>query len=248
MVAVGRQGIGRSSLAVGAPICLLALGVVADRTFHHAPPPVVPPQAPAPPARLPPRSQSIVVPAEPMSAEPPTALDLLHKIRRSCPHPERTDVCSPRTLTAALANDIPAIKAHYRAIEQGALDRLPSGDPVPIHALGFLRSRRALPVLRTMLLDAESDADWKDLEIPYDQQFPRHLLLMQAIENIEGLTIRHAFRLTRAEHRRLSDAAAGCRRENSAQWLLYKLAGTPLPTMSEKSAHRSACHRAARRW
>jgi hypothetical protein len=140
---------------------------------------------------------------------------------------------------------MPAMNEHYRAIEQGALDRLPSGDYVPVHALGFLRSRRALPVLRAMLLGAESAADWTAPEVLYDQQFPRHLLLMQAIESIEGLPIRHAFKLTRAERRRLSDTAAGCRREISSQWLLYKLAGTPLPTVSQLRAHRGACRLAS---
>jgi hypothetical protein len=94
----------------------------------------------------------------------------------------------------------------------------------------------------------ESPTDWGTREpnepaIFYaDAQFPRHLALMHAIESIEGLPIRDAFKLTRAEHRQLSRRAADCRGDTSAQWLLYKLAGTPLPTFSENRAHRAVCH------
>jgi hypothetical protein len=232
-----------------APICFLVLAAIADRVLHHAPPPVREQRATAPAPRPAPAVQSIIVPDAPVaSAKPQTALDLLHEIRRSCPHPERADGCSPVTLTAALADDMPAVRAHYRTLEERYLARLASGDYVPIHALGFLRSRRALPALREALFMVESPTDWNLAEpnepaIFYaDAQFPRHLALMQAIESIEGRPIRRAFKLTRAERSRLSRVAAGCHGETSAQWLLYKLAGTPLPAFSELRAHRAACH------
>lgn len=244
---MSRQGIARSSLAIFAPIGLLALGAVADRIFHHAPPPVTRPHAAAPAARPAPIVRANIVPDPPVaSTEPPTALDLLHKIRASCPDPARPDGCSPLTLTVALANDMPAIGANYRTIEERYLARLVSEEYLPIHALGFLRSRRALPVLRASLFITASPADWlgrpEDPSIFYaDEQFPRHLALMQAIESIEGLPIGRAFKLTPAEHRRLSRAAAACHGATTAQWLLNKLAGTPLPDLSQIRAHHSAC-------
>jgi len=257
MIAVSRQRIARSSLAIVGPIALLALGVLADRIVHHAPPPAAPPRAPAPPARTARPVQAVIEPAEPAepaaSAEPPTALDLLHKIRRACPNPDRADGCSPLTLTAALASDMPAIRANHRELEDRYLARLPSAEYLPIHALGFLRSRRALPELRASLLSQDSPTDWNladpnEPAIFYaDQQFPRHLALMQAIESIEGLPIRRAFKLTPAERRVLSTNAARCHGATSAQWLLYKLAGTPLPAFSQIRAHRGACNAAAHR-
>jgi len=145
-----------------------------------------------------------------------------------------------------MANDLPAIRAHYQTIEDRYLARLPSAEYLPIHALGFLRSRRALPVLRASLFMTESDAAWlappSEPSLFYaDKQFPRHLALMQAIESIEGLPIRDAFKLTPAEHRQLERAAADCHGSTPAQWLLHKLAGTPLPTFGEIRAHYSAC-------
>ena len=147
---------------------------------------------------------------------------------------------------------MPAIRAHYRELEQRYVARLVSGEYLAIHALGFLRSRRALPTLRTWLLREGYSIEWKlappnEPAIFYaDEQFPRHRALMQAIESIEGLPIRDAFKLTRAERGQLSRAAAGCFGDTPAQWLLYKLAGTPLPTLLDIRAHRSACHARAR--
>ena len=255
MIAVSRQGIARSWLGVFAPIALVALAAMAaDRIFHHAPPPVAQPRhATPPPARPVASVRAIVEPDAPGApAQPTTTLDLLHKIRESCPQPERAGGCSPLTLTVALADDLPAIRAHYRTLEDRYLARLVSDDFVPIHALGFLHSRRALPVLRASLISI-SLTDWgvgipSEPEIFYaDKQFPRHLALMQAIESIEGLFIRCAFKLTRAEQGQLSRAAADCPFSTSAQWLLYKLDGTPLPTLAQIDAHRIACNARAHR-
>ena len=245
---MSRQAIARSCLGILAPICFLVLAAKVDWIFHHAPPRLAPARAAAP-ARPAPCVHAALEPALPpvASAEPPTALDLMHEIRRACPNPDRADGCSPATLTAALANDLPAIRAHYHTIEERYIARLASSEYLPIHALGFLRSRRALPVLSELLFMAESDADWlappNEPSIFYaDRQFPRHRALLQAIESIEGLPIRRAFKLTRAEHRQLSSTAAACHRSTTAQWLLHELDGTPLPTFGEIRAHHAACH------
>jgi len=250
---VSRQRIARSWLAILAPIYLLGLGLLADQTLHHERPPDAQPRAPVPPARTAPRSQAVIEPTQPVApAQPPSTVDeLLHKIRRSCPNAERADGCSPLTLTASLANDMPAVRAHYRELEQRYRIRLVSGDYVAIHALGFLRSRRALPALRKWLLREGFANGWRtafpaEPQIFYaDKHFPRHRALMQAIESIEGLPIGPAFKLTRDERRQLSRDAAGCFGDTAAQWLLSKLAGIPLPSSSDIRAHDAACRAAA---
>ena len=223
------------------PICLLAAAVLADRMFHHAPPPPpAPPHAPTP--AQPPRQADAVKPLEPVSPVD----HLLARIRDACPDPDAIADCSPRALTIKLARALPGIQAHRSELEQRLLDGLPAGLDVDIHALGFLRSRRALPELRAWLL---GEGYWEhggltqsttEPEIFFDDsKFPRHRALIQAIESIEG----HAMVLTRAERRRLWRDAADCNWPAPSQWLLHKLDGTPLPTEAQSLRRERACER-----
>jgi len=238
---VSRRGAISWSMGMAVPICLLAVAMLADRTLHHAPPPqLAQPRALTPPQ--PPRSADAVEPPE--FALPVD--HLLARIRDACPNPDSIDDCSPRALTAKLALELPAIRMNRGELEQRLIDNLPSGFDVNIHALGFLRSRRALPVLREWLLtEGYFEDGWltqstTEPEIFFaDLRFPRHRALIQAIESIQL----GAIELTPDERRRLSRDAAGCNWPAPAQWLLHKLEGTPLPTAAESLRRERACAR-----
>ena len=218
------NGTVRPSLAVAAPVFLLAAGVLADRVIHHAPAPSAPP---APSDRID---------------------DLISGVRTWCAGPEGLENCAPEAFVATFRINLPALVGeNRRALERRWLADLADGDHAAAYGLAWLGTRRALPVLRQRLLSERYFYGW-ETSTPDDpatlfanEQYPRHQALILAIERIDGRPLRSAVKLTPDERQRLLDDAARCNGAEAAHWLLHLLDGAPLPSAKENRARRFRC-------
>jgi hypothetical protein len=236
----GRAG---SKLQIAVPICLLAAAGAADRIFHRHP--SREPAAASPAPRLPPRHAADGALAVTLARSPVEVVG--KEILDSCWGPEGVDDCAPRALAAAHARHLPMLRAQRDAFERLWLSDLAGGNHTAAYGLALLGSRRALPVLRARLLAERYFYGWEtssldDPKILFaDEQFPRHLALIHAIEWIDGRPLRSVVKLSDDERHQLArDAAVVCDGQ-AATWLLHKLDGAPLPRAAVNRARRLQC-------
>jgi hypothetical protein len=159
--------------------------------------------------------------------------EAMQTVATTCGGPDGPEVCAPdefqRTFGARLAV-IEQNRPRAESLWLGALEN----DAVGVaYGLVWLRSRKALPVLRERLVDGSIDpaAAWDDESLRRQQ-----LALATAIERLSGRPLRQAVRLKPAERRLLGEASRvrmtdTCHRppeRMTARWLLHKLDGIPL--------------------
>ncbi len=176
------------------------------------------------------------------------ALDeALQRLQRECSWWNMVDKCGPTGFATTMATELPVFDANRAVLEQRWLAGLEAGDLTAAYGLGWLRSQRALPELRRRLV---ADRHWEFLEWgrpddPADRfgdyQFPHHLALAGAIEQITGRPWRAVVKLTGAERHRLWQDSRGCDDAFAARWLLRQLDGAPLPSRRANAAWRHRC-------
>jgi hypothetical protein len=181
-------------------------------------------------------------------APPPrTVNEIRESVAFTCEGPEGLEYCSPRTFAATFAADLPYIKAYRSQLEHRWLEDLEAGGYVAAFGLAYLGSARALPDLRLRLLSERHFYGWESSrpdapDVLYaDEQYPRHLALISAIEHISGQPLSATVSLSRSERRRLLADASDCDSSPAAHWLLHKLDGAPLPTEAAIAAARRRC-------
>jgi len=211
------------------PISLLALGVLADQTFHHAPPP-----APAP--------------APAVAEDLDDSAEALHKeITAACAIPDSVPACAPPRFAAQFATRLRALDPTGRKFERRWIADLWAGDHVAAYGLGWLRSRRALPALRWRLLNERYFHAWETSKpdapesLYADAHFPRHHVLILAIEAIEGRPFHKLIQLTPGQRSSLWREASSCDGAPAAMWLLHQLDGVPLPCTAANKERRIRC-------
>ena len=74
-----------------------------------------------------------------------------------------------------------------------------------------------------------------------DQFLQATRVLMLRIEQLSGVPLRDAIKLSPAERLQLREDAAGCDGWRAATWLLHELDGAPLPRTAHNRAKRIAC-------
>ena len=163
------------------PICLLALGTLADRIFHHHA------QAPVPVADDDDDDDDDLIGEDFEDWRP-----LYKEIRATCAIPDSIPVCAPARFATQFGTRLRAIDPTGRKFERRWLAALAAGDHFAAYGLGWLRSRRALPALRWHLLNERYFHAWETSQpdapesLYADAHFPRHHILILAIEAIEG--------------------------------------------------------------
>ena len=230
------------SLAIAVPIYLLLVGALADRVLHHAP--ATTPARPALPAAT----------ARPLEPPPSPVAEVRAKLEHMCAGPKSVDDCALPLLDTAFADDRPVLRANRDELERRWLIELEGvGGTVPAYGLVLIGSRRALPLLRHQLLtqdlfDRRGLLGFDDPAVLYaDQQFPRGVAYIRAIESIDGRPLRQAVKLTRANRRTLREETSDCIAPENGHWLLHKFDGAPLPKAAANRAHRRACAEELRR-
>lgn len=230
------KSIARSSLGIVLPIGLLALGMLADRSFHrHG-------QALPPVAQADPEDED----AEDEVLED-SAMDLYKEIAAACAIPDSIPVCAPPRFDARFADRLRALDPTGRKFERRWLADLWAGNHVAAYGLGWLRSERALPALRWRLLTERYFHTWETRQpdapesLYADAHFPRHHVLILAIERIEGRPIRKLIQLNAGERGLLWRRAAGCYGAPAAMWLLHQFDGAPLPGAAANRERRIRC-------
>jgi hypothetical protein len=233
------KSIARSALGIVLPIGLLVLGMLADRALHrHG-------QAPPPP----PVAQDDPDDDEDLEGAVmnDSALELYAEITAACAVPDSIPVCAPRRFDARFADRLRALDPTGRKFERRWLADLWAGDHVAAYGLGWLRSQRALPALRQRLLTERYFHAWETsrpdaAESLYaDAHFPRHQVLILAIERIEGRPIRKLIQLNAGERHLLWRRAASCEGAPAAMWLLHQFDGVPLPGAAANRERRIRC-------
>ena len=230
--------IARSSLGIVLPIGLLTLGVLADRRFHrHG-------QAPPPVAQDDPEAEED---QEDERLEG-SAMDLYKEIAAACAIPDSIPVCAPSRFDAQFAERLHALDPTGRKFERRWIADLWTGDHVAAYGLGWLRSERALSGLRWRLLTERYFHAWETWQpdapesLYADAHFPRHHVLILAIERIEGRPIHKLIQLNAGERRLLWRRAAGCDGgAPAAMWLLHQFDGAPLPGEAANLERRIRC-------
>ena len=132
-------------------------------------------------------------------------------------------------------------------MKQRWIERLTAGERDAAFGLAYLGSVRALPELRLELLKERHFYGWESSrpdapDVVYaDEQYPRQLALISAIERISHRPLTSVVRLSPDERRSLQRDAAHCDRGAAARWLLHKLEGVPLPSEREIAAAYRVC-------
>ena len=232
------KSIARSSLGIVLPIGLLALGVLADRRFHRhgqAPPPPIAQDDPEDEDQDDERLEG-------------SAMDLYKEIAAACAVPDSIPVCAPSRFDARFAERLRALDPTGRKFERRWIADLWAGDHVAAYGLGWLRSRRALSALRWRLLTERYFHAWETSKpdapesLYADARFPRHHVLILAIERIEGRPIRKLIQLNARERHLLWRRTAGCDGgARAAMWLLHQVDGAPLPGEAANRERRIWC-------
>lgn len=249
------KGQGRSPtswvLGITLPLTALLLALFADLALHHGhrgssgrdrdcqrPRPAEP-------------AQIEVVPLTPRAE---TLDEALLQLELKCRNWSEVSACVPDQFATTMAGALPVFEANRDALERRWLAQLAAGDVpgpgdhVAAYGLAWLRSERALPVLRHRFL---ADHHWEflewgnpdDPEVRYaDKQYPHHLAFAAAIQHIAGRPYREVVKLSRAERRTLRLDTRGCDWSAlTAHWLLHKLDGVPLPSVRWNTAWRYRC-------
>jgi hypothetical protein len=215
---------------IAVPFIALVALVAVDRVFHPHP-----------------RRAARTVCGAAARPLPPTVDQVVDSIAAACSGPDGVEVCGPPVFAATFAHEMPGIGANRRELEHRWLDRLGAGDRDAAFGLAYLRSVRALPLLRLELLNERHFYGWESSrrdapDVLYaDEQYPRQLALISAIEHISRRPVTSVVRLSPDERRWLQRDTAHCDRGAAARWLLHKLEGAPLPTEREIAAARSVC-------
>ena len=214
---------------IAAPLVALVALVAADRVFH-------PHKRPA--ARM------VCGPA----ARPlPTVAEVVDNVAAACSGPDGVEACGPSVFAAAFTHELPVISANRGELEHRWIERLGAGDRDAAFGLAYLGSVRALPELRLELLNERHFYGWESSrpdapDVLYaDEQYPRQLALISAIEHISRRPVTSVVRLSPDERRWLQRDTTHCDRGAAARWLLHKLEDAPLPNEREIAAAHRVC-------
>jgi hypothetical protein len=214
---------------IAVPFIALVALVAADRVFH--------------PHRRPATRMVCGAAARPL----PTVDQVVDKLAAKCSGPDGVEVCGPPVFAATFAHELPVIGANRGELEHRWIERLGAGDRDAAFGLAYLGSVRALPELRLELLNERHFYGWESSrpdapDVLYaDEQYPRQLALISAIEHISRRRVTSVVRLSPDERRWLQRDATDCERGAAARWLLNKLDGVPLPSEHEITAAHRAC-------
>lgn len=139
-----------------------------------------------------------------------------------------------------LGKELAQLRKYSRQVEPILLENLRNGHHGAAYVLAYLGTTEALPILRERLLNERYFYGWEGTdrtdEKSYlsDNQFPRHVAYMTAIERISGQPIWEAMKLSDAEKTKLENEArkirplsTGTERYFAAKWLLIKLTHPP---------------------
>jgi hypothetical protein len=176
--------------------------------------------------------------AEPLdSAEPvdPAAVGGLFDVyAATCAGPEGVDDCSPQQFERTFARELSAIRRHRSELVAHWMDAICAGHHTAAYGLAWANVREALPCLREALLADRYFYGWESSDAHElaarmrDDQYPRHMARILAIERLSGRPVAEAVALTPDERARLvressQDAEPGGA-PDVARWLLGKLA------------------------
>ena len=138
---------------------------------------------------------------------------LYKEIRATCAIPDSIPVCAPARFATQFGTRLRAIDPTGRRFERRWLAALAAGDHFAAYGLGWLRSRRALPALRWHLLNERYFHAWETSQpdapesLYADAHFPRHHILILAIEAIEGRPFQKLIQLRPGERGSLWEEA-----------------------------------------
>ena len=172
---------------------------------------------------------------------------LYKEIRATCAIPDSIPVCAPARFATQFGTRLRAIDPTGRRFERRWLAALAAGDHFAAYGLGWLRSRRALPALRWHLLNERYFHAWETSQpdapesLYADAHFPRHHILILAIEAIEGRPFQKLIHLRPGERSSLWEEASSCGGAPAAMWLLHQLEGVPLPSAAANRERRIRC-------
>lgn len=162
----------------------------------------------------------------------------LQAFETECGAPESAESCGPTEIERTIDRLAPALSGYRTAAAEYFLGRLAHGDRSAARGLEWLRDRRALPILRELLLAGDEYYGWESSEVisPEEmfapRQFPSLVAYASAISTITGLSLQEAVILTPEE--RVSLLVRSYQHENesghyfnkdaiAANWLLKTL-------------------------
>lgn len=166
--------------------------------------------------------------------ESPTVAELLDVYAATCAGPEGVHDCSPQQFERTFARELPAMRRHRSELVAHWMDSICAGHHTAAYGLAWANVREALPCLRAGLLADRYFYGWESSDAyelaarMRDDQYPRHVARILAIEALSGRPVAEAVALTPDERARLvrersQDAEPGGA-PDVARWLLRKLA------------------------
>lgn len=159
--------------------------------------------------------------------------EAMDAVSRTCGAPNAVDVCSAGAFARTFGERLAIIEQNRQTAERRWLQAVESDHDSAAFGLAWLRSRKALPLLRKRLVD-----DFIEPGDFYDAHpSPEHrMMLTTALEHISGRPLRQVVQLTAAQRRtlrdisrvRMTDACHLPPERTNARWLLHELDGVPL--------------------
>jgi len=124
------------------------------------------------------------------------------------------------------------------------MQALRRGSHVAAYGVAWAGAREAVPLLREGLLRERYFYGWESSDAPSieartrDEQYPRHVARILALEHLTGRPIREAVGLTQSERGVLAAEAMRDREPGGpgdvARWLLLELSADTSATLSER--------------
>ncbi|MBX3273448.1 MAG: hypothetical protein KF729_24505 [Sandaracinaceae bacterium] len=167
---------------------------------------------------------------------PATAAPKLEALARlsRCAGPEGLDDCSLERFEETFADRLPRLRAHRDAVVERWRASLEAGSHAAAYGLAWADDRASLPALRRGLLEERYFYGWESSDAftiearMRDEQYPRHLARVRAIEHLSRADLATAVGLTPDERAALvrdayAEGEAGGPHD-AARWLLARLA------------------------
>ena len=168
----------------------------------------------------------------PATSDAPDVDELMELYQATCAGPEGVQDCAPPLFEATFRAEIGSFRAHRQELVQRWLRGLEHGH-VGAFGLAWAREPRAIPLLRRGLLEERYFYGWETTDPSArevrlrDDQYPRHMARILALEYLTGLPIRDAVALRGPECALLEqEASAGGPPggpADAATWLFSKL-------------------------
>jgi len=171
--------------------------------------------------------------------EPAQVDELLAVFAAACAGPEGVEDCSVARFEHTFARELPAMQRRRSELVARWMGALRAGGHSAAYGLAWAGAREALPLLRAGLLADRYFYGWESSDAESlaarmrDEQYPRHLARIGAIEALSGRPIREAVALTPEEQEALvRESLEGGEPGDPpdvARWLLSKLARVEAP-------------------